>query len=258
MNLITVESPNGPDPTLPIDALLAELVTSAEKPSIKSVIRSALNKRLTQVDAASLQAGLQADENMNQPSGGPSSSSASTVPRQGSASSTSSSSTSTIVRQSSLAAQASQQQPRPAQPLKMTQTEASKQRMSYAQATMAVATTLIEQPQRLPTQRVVKATPFLGAFVGQDALVARGTKRKVEPRAGMVAKRTVVTSSAPPGMVQSVPATAVPAVTASVGQLGTTTTQSRVIPPSLFLGSDDNNDDDDDDDDSYYQTDIDC
>ena len=34
VNLITVESPNGPDPTLPIDALLAELVTSAEKPSV--------------------------------------------------------------------------------------------------------------------------------------------------------------------------------------------------------------------------------
>ena len=32
VNLITVESPNGPDPTLPIDALLAELDQSAEKP----------------------------------------------------------------------------------------------------------------------------------------------------------------------------------------------------------------------------------
>jgi hypothetical protein len=39
---------------------------------------------------------------------------------------------------------------------------------------MAVATTLIEQPQRLPTQRVVKATPFFGEFVGSDALVVRG------------------------------------------------------------------------------------
>ena len=139
-----------------------------------------------------------------------------------------------------MAAQVSQQQPRPAQPLKMTQTDASKQRMSYAQATLAVATTLVEQPQRLPTQRVVKATPFFGEFVGSDALVVRGAKRKVEPRATKVAKKTMVSgttmvnSSAPPGMVQSVAVTAAPAATAISNQLGTTSAQSRIIPPSLF------------------------
>ena len=65
VNLITVESPNGPDPALPIDALLAELDQSAEKPYVKTAIRSALAKRHTQVDAASLLAALQADEAMH-------------------------------------------------------------------------------------------------------------------------------------------------------------------------------------------------
>jgi hypothetical protein len=167
-----------------------------------------------------------------------------------------------------MAAQASQQQPRPAQPLKMIETDASKQRMSYAQATMAVATTLIEQPQRLPTQRVVKATPFFGEFVGSDALVVRGAKRKVEPRAMKVAKKTmisattIVNSSAPTGMeplihvdrsmsAQSVTVTAAPVAVTNIDQLVSTSTQPRVFPPSLFL---DNNDDDDDD--SYNQNEM--
>ena len=107
-----------------------------------------------------------------------------------------SSSSLTIVPQTSAAAVASQKHPRDAQPLKMVETEASKQRKTYAQATvssasssqygmstLAVATTLIEQPQRQPNQRVVKSTEYLGAFVGHEALTVRmESTRKVEPR----------------------------------------------------------------------------
>ena len=67
----------------------------------------------------------------------------------------------------------------------------------------------------------------------------------------MVSGTTIVNSSAPPGMFQSVAVTAAPTATANSDQLGTTSAQSRVIPPSLFLGSDD-----DDDDGSYYQNDL--
>ena len=157
-----MESPDGPDPTLPIDALLAELDQSAEKPHVKTAIKKAVVERQNQVDGEMLLAGLQMDDNMHHSS---STNLGTHVPTNR----TSSSSSSSAVRQSSAAAQASQKQPRQAQPLKMVETDASKHRLTYAQATMAVATTLIEQPQRLPTQRVVKPTPFLGEYVGHDA-----------------------------------------------------------------------------------------
>ena len=142
-----MESPNGPDPALPIDALLAELDQSAEKPHVKTAIKKAVVERQNQVDGEMLLAELQMDDNIHHSS---STNLGTHVPTNR----TSSSSSSSAVRQSSAAAQASLKQPRQAQPLKMVE---------------AVATTLIEQPQRLPTQRVVKPTPFLGEYVGHDA-----------------------------------------------------------------------------------------
>ena len=205
-----------------------------------------------------LLAGLQMDDDMHH-------SSSANLDTQVPTNSASSSSSSSAVRQSSAAAQASQKQPRQAQPLKMVETDASKHRLTYAQATMAVATTLIEQPQRLPTQRVVKPTPFLGEFFGNDALIVRGSKRKAEPRATKVTKKTVISgasvvnSGAPTGMVplnhvdhyvaeQSGAATGAPVAVTNIDPLVPTSTQ---LPPSLFLDSGD-----EDDDGSYNQNEM--
>ena len=63
-------------------------------------------------------------------------------------------------------------------------------------STLAVATTLIEQPQRQPNQRVIKSTEYLGAIVGHDALAMRmGSTHKAEPRYAKVAKKKSNTSS---------------------------------------------------------------
>ena len=62
---ITMHSPHGPDPDLPIDALLAELDQTAEKQHVRSSIRRAIVERQNQVDGELLLAGLQMDDAMH-------------------------------------------------------------------------------------------------------------------------------------------------------------------------------------------------
>ena len=96
----------------------------------------------------------------------------------------------------------------------------------------------------------------------------RGSKRKVEPLAAKVTKKAVISqarvvnSGAPTGMVplnhvdhyvaeQTVATTGALAAVTNMDPLVTTSTQPKVVPPSLFLDSGD-----EDDDDSYNQNEM--
>ena len=109
VQLITADNPLGPNPELPIEALLTELETSSAQKHVQQYIRKILGARIRQVDQEMLLAGLQSDAIQNP-----------------STETSTSSSLLTIVPQTSAAAVASQKHPRDAQPLKMAETEASK------------------------------------------------------------------------------------------------------------------------------------
>ena len=181
--LITMDSPHGPDPDLPIDSLLAELDQTAEKPHIRSSIRRAIAERMDYV--------------MNNPSAAATDNQ---VPADDA-------STLVTFTQSSATAIASTKHPRDAQPLKMVETEASKQRKTYAVAaasssssssqgqyalsTLAVAIALVDQPDRQPHQRQVVSAKHLGAFVGHEALTMRmGSTRKTVPKPTADSRKT--------------------------------------------------------------------
>ena len=115
--LITMDSLHGPDPDLPIDALLAELDQTAEKQYVRSSIRKADADRQNQVDAETLNAGLRMDYVMHNRSAG-------AVDDQVPTDETSALIT---FAQSSATAIASTKHPRDAPPLRMVETEASKQ-----------------------------------------------------------------------------------------------------------------------------------
>lgn len=116
---MTMDSLHGPDPALPIDALLAELDHSSDKQSVRYFIKKAVGERQNQVDADNLNAGMQIDYAMHNPS-------AATTDNQVPADNTSS--TLITFSQSSATAIASTKHPRDAQPLKMVETE------TYAEA----------------------------------------------------------------------------------------------------------------------------
>ena len=66
--LITIESPQGPDPAEAVDSLLAELDHTAATTYVKQSIRRAIVARQTQVDQDSLNAGMRMDSVVNSPS----------------------------------------------------------------------------------------------------------------------------------------------------------------------------------------------
>ena len=194
--LITVESPHGPNLTEPVDSLLAELDHNAATPYVKSSIRRAVNARQTQVDKEALDAAMQ-NSVVNNPTA-----------EEGDDQVPTAKATALVTfAQSSASAMASFKNPRHAPPLKMVETEASKQRKTYAEATvssassqrqyalstLAVETALVDQPDRQPHQRQVVKTKHLGAFVGHEALTVRMTsKRKAEPKPTADSRATTI------------------------------------------------------------------
>ena len=127
--LITVESPQGPDPAEPMESLLAELDHTAPTGYVKTSIRKAIAARQTLVDQDALNAAMRMDSVVNKPSG-------EVVNDRVSADEPSALVT---FAQSSATAMASFKHPRDAPPLRMVETEASKQRKTYAEATASSA-----------------------------------------------------------------------------------------------------------------------
>ena len=192
--LITMKLPQGPDPAEPVESLLAELDHTAPTGYVKTSIRKAIAARQTLVDQDALNAAMRMDSVVNKPSG-------EVVDDHVSADEPS---VLVTFAQSSATAMASFKHPRDAPPLRMVETEASKQRKTYAEATassassqrqyalstLAVATALVAQPQRPPDKREVISTEHLGAFEGHPTMTVRmGSTRKTVPKAAIDSRK---------------------------------------------------------------------